>query len=202
MAKITVLNHLTLDGVMQAPGAPEEDTRGGFEYGGWQVPYNDEVMGEFMAQRMSKGGALLLGRRTYKNFAATWPNLKDNPFTDVLNKMQKYVASRTLKSPLPWVNSTLLEGDAADTVAKLKKTSKDDLLIMGSGKLFQSLMREGLIDTFVLSIHPLVLGTGRHLFEEGGTYASLKLVDSRTTSTGVVIATFEPGEPPKTPGHG
>ena len=124
MATITVLNHLTLDGVMQAPGAPEEDTRGGFEHGGWQVPYNDKVMGAFMAERMSRGGALLLGRRTYKNFAATWPKLKDNPFTDVLNKMQKYVASRTLKSPLPWVNSTLLEGDAVDTVAKLKKRRK------------------------------------------------------------------------------
>ena len=199
MAKITVLNHLTLDGVMQAPGAPDEDPRGGFEYGGWATPYGDKVMAEFMGKRMSKGGALLLGRRTYENFAATWPKRKDNPFTDVLNKMQKYVASRTLNAPLPWVNSILLEGEATELVAKLKKGSKVDLLIMGSGVLVRSLLDKALIDTFVLTIHPLVLGKGRHLFENGSAYTSLRLVDSETTTTGVMISTFEPGEPPAIP---
>jgi dihydrofolate reductase len=196
MAKITVLNHLSLDGVMQAPGAANEDRRGGFEHGGWEPPYGDKVMAEFMGRRMSKGGALLLGRRTYENFAATWPKLKDNPFTEVLNNLQKYVVSRKLKGPLSWVNSTLLKGEAEKSVAKLKATSKEDLLIMGSGVLVQSLLNSGLIDTFILSIHPLVLGSGRHLFEDGGSYASLRLVDSETTTTGVMIATFEPGEPP------
>ena len=194
MSQVVVTNHLTLDGVMQAPGRPDEDRRGGFEYGGWAAPYGDEVMGRVMGERMAAGGALVLGRRTYEDFAAFWPNQTDNPFTPVLNETQKYVASRTLKGPLPWSNSTLLEGDAADAVARLKEQSGKDLGVLGSGDLIQSLMRRDLIDSYVLTIHPLVLGTGRRLFGDAGAFAALRLVDTTTTTTGVIIATYERGE--------
>jgi dihydrofolate reductase len=196
MSRLVVINHLTLDGVMQAPGRPDEDRRGGFEHGGWARPYGDEVMGRVMGEGMAKGGALLLGRRTYEDFAAFWPKQRDNPFTPVLNERRKYVASRTLQEPLPWVNSTLLEGDAADAVARLKQEQDDDLGVLGSGELVQSLMRRNLVDQYLLTIHPLVLGSGRRLFTDGGAYASLRLVDAITTTTGVVIATYQPAEPP------
>jgi dihydrofolate reductase len=193
MSRVVVVNHLTLDGVMQAPGRPDEDRRGGFEHGGWSPPYGDEVMGSFMGARMGKGGALLLGRRTYEDFASFWPHQKDNPYTAVLNDARKYVASRTLSEPLAWSNSTLLKGDAAEAVARLKE-SGEDLAVLGSGALVQALMRRDLIDEFVLTIHPLVLGTGRRLFAAGGAFAALKLVESVTTTTGVVIAVYERGE--------
>jgi dihydrofolate reductase len=196
MSRLVVINHLTLDGVMQAPGRPDEDRRGGFEHGGWARPYGDEVMGRVMGEGMAKGGALLLGRRTYEDFAAFWPKQRDNPFTPVLNERRKYVASRTLQEPLPWVNSTLLEGDAADAVARLKEEQDDDLAVLGSGELVQSLTRRNLVDQYLLTIHPLVLGSGRRLFTDGGAYASLRLVDAITTTTGVVIATYQPAEPP------
>jgi dihydrofolate reductase len=194
MSQVVVTNHLTLDGVMQAPGRPDEDRRGGFEYGGWAAPYGDEVMGRVMGAGMASDGALVLGRRTYEDFAAFWPNQTDNPFTPVLNERQKYVASRTLTEPLPWRNSTLLEGDAADAVARLKEQSDKDLGVLGSGDLIQSLMRRDLIDRYVLTIYPLVLGTGRRLFEDAGAFAALRLVDTTTTTTGVIIATYERGE--------
>jgi dihydrofolate reductase len=193
MSRVVVVNHLTLDGVMQAPGRPDEDRRGGFEHGGWSPPYGDEVMGSFMGARMGTGGALLLGRRTYEDFASFWPHQKDNPYTAVLNDARKYVASRTLSEPLAWSNSTLLKGDAAEAVARLKE-SGEDLAVLGSGALVQALMRRDLIDEFVLTIHPLVLGTGRRLFAAGGAFAALKLVESVTTTTGVVIAVYERGE--------
>jgi dihydrofolate reductase len=193
MSRVVVVNHLTLDGVMQAPGRPDEDRRGGFEHGGWSPPYGDEVMGSFMGERMGKGGALLLGRRTYEDFASFWPHQKDNPYTAVLNDARKYVASRTLSEPLAWSNSTLLKGDAAEAVARLKE-SGEDLAVLGSGALVQALMRRDLIDEFVLTIHPLVLGTGRRLFADGGAFAALKLVESVPTTTGVVIAVYERGE--------
>jgi dihydrofolate reductase len=196
MSRIVVINHLTLDGVMQAPGRPDEDRRGGFEHGGWARPYGDEVMGRVMGEGMARRGALLLGRRTYEDFAAFWPKQKDNPFTPLLNERHKYVASRTLQEPLPWVNSTLLEGDAADAVARLKQEQDDDLAVLGSGELVQTLMRRNLVDEYLLTIHPLVLGSGRRLFTDGGAYASLRLVDAITTTTGVVIATYQPAEPP------
>jgi dihydrofolate reductase len=195
MSKVVVTNSLTLEGVMQAPGRPDEDLRGGFEHGGWALPYNDAVMGKMMAEGMAQGGALLLGRRTYEDFYAVWPNRTDNPFTAVLNTSQKYVASTTLEEPLPWSNSTLLKGDAAEAVARLKEQPGKDLVILGSGELVQSLMRRNLIDEYVLLIHPLVLGSGRHLFTDGGAFAALRLVDSKTTTTGVVIATYQPAEP-------
>lgn len=194
MSRVVVTNHLTLDGVMQSPAHPDEDRRGGFEHGGWAPPYADEVMGSFFGARMGNSGAMLLGRRTYEDFASFWPNQpEDNPFAAVLNNSRKYVASRTLEEPLEWSNSTLLEGDAAEAVAKLKEEQPDqDLAVLGSGELVQSLMRHDLVDEFVLTIHPLVLGSGRRLFAEGGAFSALRLVDSVTTTTGVVIATYQP----------
>ena len=193
MSKVVVTNLLTLDGVMQSPGHPDEDRRGGFERGGWAPPYADAVMGEFMAGRMTQGGAMLFGRRTYEKMEAAWANgPEDSPFTAVLNERQKYVASRTLKAPLSWKNSTLLEGDVPEAVAKLKQHPGRNLAILGSGELVQSLMRHHLIDEFVLSIHPLVLGSGRRLFTDGGVPATLELVDAKPTTTGVVIATYKP----------
>jgi dihydrofolate reductase len=190
MRRISVVNSLSLDGVMQAPGRPDEDRRGGFAHGGWAQPYNDEVMGKTMGEGMSKRGALLFGRRTYEDFASVWPNRTDNPFTPVLNNSQKYVASTTLEEPLPWVNSTLLKGDAAKAVARLKAEPGDDLTILGSGELIRSLMRHNLIDTFTLLIHPLVLGAGRRLFADDGALAAFHLTGSVTTTTGVIIATY------------
>jgi dihydrofolate reductase len=192
MSRVVVVNHLTLDGVMQAPGRPDEDRRGGFEHGGWSPPYGDEVMGSFMGARMTGGGALVLGRRTYEDFAGFWPKQTDNPFTRVLNEARKYVASTTLREPLSWSNSTLLEGDAAEAVAKLKEQPGEALVVLGSGELVQSLMRRNLVDEYVLTIHPLVLGSGRRLFPDGGPSAALTLVESKTTTTGVVIAVYQP----------
>jgi dihydrofolate reductase len=193
MRKITVTNHVTLDGVMQSPSGPEEDLRGGFDHGGWAAPYGDEVLGTVMAEQMAKAPDLLLGRRTYEHFASFWPKqTDDNPFTPVLNAARKYVASTTLREPLPWVNSTLLEGDAADAVAALKQQSGKDLVILGSGELVQALMRRNLIDDYLLTIHPLVLGSGRRLFAD--SFAALRLVDTKTTTTGVIIATYQSGE--------
>jgi dihydrofolate reductase len=188
MRTVTVTEHLTLDGMMQAPGRPDEDTRGGFEHGGWAIPGNDEVMARVMGEGMARGGSLLLGRRTYEDFYGFWPHQKDNPFTDVLNDVEKFVASRTLTEPLSWNNSTLLEGDAADAVKELKEEPGEDIGVLGSGELVQSLIRHQLVDEYLLMIHPLVLGSGRRLFPDG-VHSSLRLVDSVTTTTGVVIAT-------------
>jgi dihydrofolate reductase len=192
MSRIVVINNVTLDGVMQAPGRPDEDTRDGFAHGGWAAPYGDEVMGRVMGERMARPGALLLGRRTYEDFASFWPKQTDNPFTPVLNERVKYVASTTLREPLPWTNSKLLRGDAAQAVAELKEQGHDDLAVLGSGELIRSLLQHDLIDEYVLTIHPLVLGAGRRLFPDDGTTAKLRLVDSTPTTTGVLIATYQP----------
>ena len=189
--RIVVTNHLTLDGVMQSPAAAEEDTRGGFDKGGWAAPNNDEVMNRVLGVGTRAGGSLLLGRRTYEHFYGFWPKQTDgNPFTEVLNRSTKYVASRTLEEPLPWENSKLLEGDAADAVAELKQQPGPDTVILGSGELIQSLMPRGLIDELLLMIHPIVVGHGRRMFGDDGALAKLELVDSVTTTTGVVIARY------------
>jgi len=188
MSHITVINNLTLDGVMQAPGRPDEDRRDGFEHGGWAAPYYDDVLGRAMAERMARGGALLLGRRTYEDFASFWPKQTDNPFTPVLNERRKYVASKTLEEPLPWENSVLLRGNAVDAVAALE----EDLGVLGSGELVRALLRAGLVDELVLTIHPLVLGSGRRMFADDGTLAAFRLVDATPTTTGVLIVTYEP----------
>ena len=191
MRKLMVLENLTLDGVMQAPGGKDEDRRGGFEHGGWSGPYNDHVKMQVMGEGMSRQTDMLLGRWTYEKFYTVWAGRTDNPFTAVFERSRKYVASRTLRGPLPWVNSTLLEGDAGDAVAALKQEEGPDLLVMGSGVLAQSLMRRGLVDEYQLVIHPLVLGSGRRLFDDVGI-AKLRLVRSVPTTTGVIIATYEP----------
>jgi dihydrofolate reductase len=195
MGKINVVESLTLDGVMQAPGRPDEDVRGGFAHGGWAQPYADEGMVSEMAKTGMGRTGLLLGRRTYEDFYSFWPNQQEpNPFTEVLNNAQKYVASTTLTEPLPWINSTLLTGDAAQAVAKLKAEPGQDLVVLGSGQLVQVLLRHDLIDEYQLLIHPLVLGSGRRLFPDGSPFAKLRLTNSVTTTTGVVIATYQPAE--------
>ena len=198
MSNVVVLMHLTLDGVMQAPGRPDEDTRGGFAHGGWALPRGDSVGAALGG--IGQTGGMLFGRRTYEDFFSFWPSQTNNLFTEVLNSTQKYVASTTLAEPLAWGNSTLLAGDAAEAVAALKRRPGEDLLIMGSGELVRSLMRRNLVDTFVLLIHPIVLGAGRRLFGDGGPPAELRLADTKTTSTGVVIATYAPAEPAAQPG--
>jgi dihydrofolate reductase len=191
--RIYVNNSVTLDGVMQAPGRPDEDRRGGFEHGGWATPYFDSVMAETAGEGMAGGAAMLFGRCTYEDFATVWPNMPDdNPFAKVLNESEKFVASRSLKEPLPWAHSTLLEGDAVEAVTRLKDSAGPDLVILGSGELIRSLMPRRLIDELRLLIHPLVLGTGRRMFEDGDGYARFELVDTKPTTTGVIIATYRP----------
>ena len=192
MRRIQVLELLTLDGVMQAPGGKDEDARGDFEHGGWATPYNDEVMGKEMSKGMGRT-ELLFGRRTYEILRTAWADRQDrNPFTAVLTDTPKYVASRTLKGPLSWANSIVLDGDADAAVAKLKDQPGKDLVIMGSGELVKTLAQHDLIDVYTLMIHPLVLGSGRRLFDGIGSLAKLALTDSVTTTTGVVIATYQP----------
>jgi dihydrofolate reductase len=191
MAKVVVVSGVTLDGVMQAPARQDEDTRDGFTHGGWGIPYGDSVLLKKMGERMAQEGALLLGRRTYEDFFAVWPKRRDNPYTERLNRSQKYVASNTLKEPLPWANSTLLYGDVPAAVAKLKSELNGNLTILGSGELIHSLILHNLIDEYLLTISPLVLGSGRRLFPEGVSVA-LRLVESITTTKGVIIATYQP----------
>jgi dihydrofolate reductase len=193
MAQVIVTNHVTLDGVMQAPGRPDEDTRGGFAHGGWAAPRIDEVMAGVMAKGMADPGPLLLGRRTYEDFYGFWPKQTDNPFTPLLNQVRKYVVSTTLSEPLPWTNSALIAGDVAEAVSELKRESEKDIGVLGSGELIGTLQRAGLIDRYVLMIHPLVLGSGKRLFGDDGTFEELGLVDSVTTTTGVLIATYQRG---------
>jgi dihydrofolate reductase len=189
--KVTVTTNITLDGVMQAPARPDEDVRGGFTRGGWALPYDDEVKSAEMARGMARPGAMLLGRRTYEDFYRVWPHRTDNPFTGYLNKVRKLVASRTLAEPLPWENSALLPGDAADAVAALKRQPGPDLSVIGSGELARSLARRGLVDEYVLLIHPLVLGSGQRLFDAGPP-ETLRLIRSVPTGAGVIIATYQP----------
>ena len=193
MSSVVVINNLTLDGVMQAPGRPDEDTRGGFEHGGWAIAGGgDPDVGRVMGERMARTQALLLGRRTYQDFYGFWPKQEDNPFTERLNTVRKYVASRTLREPLPWSNSVLLGGDAADAVADLRTQRGGDIVVLGSGDLVQSLMRRSLVDELLLVIHPLILGTGRRLFADGASFATLRLLDSLGTSSGILIAVYQP----------
>ena len=188
--KVIVMNSLTLDGVMQAPGSADEDTRDGFAHGGWAGPYGDEAMIAKMGERMAGDRAFLFGRRTYEQLLASW-NARGGPFKQALNAAPKYVASNDPATKLGWPNSTLLHGDVPGTVAKLKEGSRTNLVIMGSGVLVASLMAADLIDEYLLTIMPLVLGSGRRLFT-GGTQASLRLVESSTTPKGVLIAIYEP----------
>ena len=191
MGKVIVFTNLTLDGVMQAPGRSDEDLRGDFKHGGWAAPYAAMTQA---GDSIANMGALLLGRRTYEDFYAVWPKRKEDPISARLDNLQKYVASTTLSEPLAWINSTLLKGDAAESVARLKEKMDKDLVVMGSGELVQSLRRHNLVDEYVLLIHPLVLGSGCRLFPEGGGFAALRLVGARATNNGVVIASYQPAD--------
>lgn len=193
MRKLIAAEGLTLDGVMQAPGSPDEDRSGGFAHGGWQMPYFDEVAGEAVAKSMADTGAFLFGRRTYEIMAAYWPNAsEDDMFAEVLNGLPKYVASTTLEEPLSWQRSTLLVGDVPEAIRSLKDGDGGNIVILGSGVLVQSLIDHDLIDEFSLMIHPLVLGPGKRLFDNVARKVSLRLVSSSTTSTGVILASYVP----------
>jgi dihydrofolate reductase len=190
---LIVSEFLSLDGVMQAPGATEEDRSGGFEHGGWQMPYFDEAAGNAISEGMAIAGGFLLGRRTYELFAGFWPSQPDDdPIAATLNSLPKYVASTTLQEPLEWRNATLLKGDVAEAVATLKRQPGKDLHVIGSGELAQMLMRRDLIDEYRLMLHPLILGNGKRLFRDGNPRTALRLVDSTTSSTGVLILTYRP----------
>ena len=192
MRTITVSNSVTLDGVMQAPGRPDEDRRGGFEHGGWANPYFDPVMIESAGVEMGRGTEMLFGRRTYDDFAGVWPHMPaDNPFTKVLNDARKHVVSNSLSEPLAWNNSSLLRGRAEDSVRALKAQDGPDLVILGSGELLRSLLRHDLIDEIRLLIHPLVLGSGRRMFDDDLPLTRFKLTDSQPTTTGVIIARYQ-----------
>ena len=191
MRRITVNNNVSLDGVMQAPMSADEDTRGGFRHGGWALAGNDEALAAEMGVGMESGGAMLFGHRTYDHMAAYWPHQTDgNPFTEYLNRVEKFVASRNAATRLEWQNSTLLAGDAVETVERLKDSEGPDLTILGSGDLLRTLAAAKLIDEYVLIIHPVVLGSGTRLF--GETYQPLELTRSITTPKGVTVAHYVP----------
>jgi dihydrofolate reductase len=191
MRELVVSTFLTLDGVIQAPGGPEEDQSGGFAYGGWSVNYWDEQMGQVMTEAMSEPFDLVLGRRTYDIFAAYWPHAPEEAGAKPLNEATKYVASRS-RPTLEWSPAVLIEGDAAEGIAALKKEDGPELQVHGSGNLIQTLMRHNLVDQYRLWVFPLVIGSGKRLFSDGTIPSGLKLVDSKVSTTGVVIGTYEP----------
>jgi dihydrofolate reductase len=195
MGKLIVNTFISLDGVMQSPGMPEEDREGGFDQGGWQVPYFDQESGEVMAQAMAAFDALLLGRKTYEIFASYWPHAPaDDPIAAMLNAAPKYVASRTLGSA-EWNNSTLIKGDIGDEVTRLKE-AYDEVHTSGSGNLVQSLMHHELVDQYNLWVYPVLLGNGKRLFGSGTTPSALRLVQSRTFGNGALQLSYEPtGKP-------
>ena len=191
MRTLNAVEFLTVDGVMQGLGSPDEDTDGGFTHGGWGRPFQDSVIAKKMGEMMAGAdGALLLGRRTYQQFFSFWPKQTSNPYTEHLNKVQKYVASTTLKEPLPWQNSILLNGDAADAVAAMSEKENKNFTVLGSGDLIRSLMKRNLIDEFVLLTFPITLGTGRRLFPDGIS-VHLRLKESIASTSGVIISTYQ-----------
>ena len=191
MRKLIVLSFITLDGVMQAPGGPEEDPTGGFKYGGWVAGYFDDFLGKLMEKQMNKPFNLLLGRRTYEIFAAHWPYVKtdEDPFAASMNKAKKYVGSKTLKR-LDWSNSELIKGDVAKEVKKLKEQDGPDIQVHGSGNLIQTLLKHDLVDELWLKIFPITLGKGKRLFAEGTIPAGFKLLESETLPNGVIVASY------------
>ena len=191
MRKLIVQSFVTLDGVMQAPGGPGEDDDGGFAYGGWSVNYWDDQMGEVMGQATSRPFAMVLGRRTYDIMAAYWPDAPEEAGAKVFNDATKYVASWG-RPTLEWSNSVLIEGDAADGLAALKREDGPELQVHGSANLIQTLLRHNLVDEFRLWVFPVVIGSGKRLFGDGAIPAGLRLVDHKTSSTGVVMGTWEP----------
>jgi dihydrofolate reductase len=195
MRKVIVNEWMSLDGVVQAPGQPDEDTSGGFEHGGWHVPYLDDTAAREVLENLNDAGGFLLGRRTYEIFAGYWPSApeEEQAFAQPLNTKPKYVASRTL-TELEWQNSTVLEGDVAEAVAALKQEDGGDLHVIGSTELVQTLLEHDLVDEFRLMIDPLVVGGGKRLFRDDGALRSMRLVDSEITTTGAILAAYAPAE--------
>lgn len=190
MRKLKILSFISLDGVMQAPGGPEEDTSGGFQYGGWTVPYFDEFGMNVMNEQMKGPFDLLLGRKTYEIWAAYWPHHKgDDPISQGINTARKYVASRTLKK-LEWENSELLQGDVAKAVHKIKEQDGPELQVQGSGNLIQTLLKHDLVDELLLKIFPVTLGKGKKLFAEGTMAQAFTLYESKTSPSGIIIASY------------
>ena len=190
MRKLFVIEFITLDGVMQAPGGPEEDTSGGFKYGGWTAPYFDEFAGKVMSEQMSlERSELLLGRKTYEIFAGYWPHHADN--WPGINEVNKYVASHKSTLKLEWENSVLLSGNVAEEVRKLKNEDGPDLQVWGSGNLVQSLLKHNLVDELWLKIFPVTIGSGKRLFAEGTIPVAFKLSDSKVSPKGVIIANYK-----------
>jgi dihydrofolate reductase len=185
MRKIIVLSFVSLDGVMQAPGGPTEDTEGGFKYGGWTVPYFDEALGTIMGEQMSRPFDLLLGRKTFEIFATYWPHQEAEP----INTARKYVASNTMKRH-EWRESIFISGNVADEIRKLKQQAGPDLEVHGSSELIQTLLEHDLVDEFWLKIFPVALGEGKRLFGQGAMPAAFRLQDSQTTPSGVIVASY------------
>jgi dihydrofolate reductase len=192
MRKLIVLSFISLDGVMQAPGGPEEDPAGGFKYGGWQFGYSDNFLLKVMIKQMSKPFDLLLGRKTYEIFAAYWPhaNTGENPFAARINSAKKYVASKTL-TKLDWNNSELIKGDAWNEIKKIKEQDRPEIQVHGSGNLIQMLLKYDLVDELWLKVFPITLGAGKRLFAEGTIPAEFKLLESEISPSGVIIASYE-----------
>jgi dihydrofolate reductase len=192
MRKLIVLSFITLDGVIQAPGGPEEDPTGGFRYGGWVAGYFDDVLGGMMGEQMAGPFDMLLGRKTYDIFAAYWPYIKDGPdktIADKFNSARKYIASTTLKKA-DWNNSTIINGNVPEEIKKLKEQDGPEIQVHGSGNLIQTLMKHDLVDEFWLKIFPITIGTGKRLFGEGTIPAGFKLTENRPSTTGVIVATY------------
>jgi len=192
MRMLRVIEFLSLDGVMQAPGDPEEDTEGGFRHGGWQRPYFDDVLGESAVEGMASTDAYLFGRKTYEKMADFWPNAPaDDPFAEHLNKTPKYVASRTLER-VEWEPTTILADDVAGEVAKLKEQPGRNIAVLGSGELVQTLIDHDLVDEYYLGVYPILLGSGKKLFRDADEVRKLDLVDSKPTATGGLLLTYRP----------
>lgn len=188
MRKITVLEHISLDGVIQAPGGPEEDTSGGFAYGGWIAPYSDKIIGTLLRRQMNLPFDLLLGRKTFDIWAPYWPQHADE--WPGVNKATKYVASNTMTSH-KWQPSVFLNGDVAEKVANIKQQQGPDLHVWGSGNLLQTLIRHDLVDAFWLMLYPITLGVGKRLFADGTIPAAYKLTESKVSSSGVIVVNYE-----------
>jgi dihydrofolate reductase len=197
MRKVIVNEFMTLDGVVQAPGGADEDPSGGFEHGGWHMPYMDEVAQKEVLEGINEAGGFLLGRRTYEIFAAYWPNAPEDEqvIAEPLNTKPKYVASTTLSEPLEWQNSTVLQGDIAEAVPALKQEDDGgDLHVIGSSELVRELIANDLVDELRVMIDPLVVGGGKRVFNDDGALRPWRLVDSQVTTTGAILATYAPAE--------
>lgn len=192
MRDLVVDEWMSLDGVVQAPGAPGEDTSGNFQHGGWHLPYFDDPSRKWVVEGISSAGAFLFGRVTYQNLATYWPHApeEEQVIAEPLNSRRKYVASRTLTPPLEWENATLLEGEAAEAVARLKEEDGDPIHVIGSPVFVHGLMHHDLVDEFRLMIDPLALGGGKKLFPDDGRSRPLEMADSQVTTTGAMLLTY------------